>query len=303
MDHRDHATETQLRNTLEARPMDWEAGRRSFLKSLGIAAGAAVLGSRALSETAEAQTVTDVDILNFALNLEYLEAEFYLRAAYGDGLDFADTTGTGTRGDVVGGKTVPFVTPAIRNYAKEIANDERKHVLFLRSALGSAKVARPKINLRASFTAAARAAGLIDNSSTFSPFDNETAFLIGAFIFEDVGVTAYKGAARLLSNKDVLEAAAGILAVEAYHAGMIRTIMYSKSMFDAAKAVSNLRDAVDGAADKDQGIGNKDRSNIVLADENGIAFSRSANQVLKIVYLGSSDPGGFFPNGLNGAIA
>jgi hypothetical protein len=71
-------------------------------------------------------------------------------------------------------------SPAIRNYANEIANDERKHVLFLGSALGSAKVARPKINLRASFTAAARAAGLIDNSSTFSPFDNETAFLIGA---------------------------------------------------------------------------------------------------------------------------
>jgi hypothetical protein len=66
--------------------------------------------------------------------------------------------------------------------------------------------------------------------------------------------------------------------------------------------VSNLRDAVDGATDKDQGIGNKDRSNIVLADENGIAFSRSAIQVLKIFYLGGSDPGGFFPNGLNGAI-
>ena len=297
------STELQVLKNLESGRVDWTAGRRAFLGSLGLLAGATLLGDIALPRKAEAQAVTDGDILNFALNLEYLEAEFYLRASFGMGLADADTTGTGTLGAVIGGHRVPFVTSAIKNYAKEIALDEKSHVLFLRAALGSAKVARPRIDLRSSFTAAAVAAGLVKPGTSFSPFANEINFLIGAYIFEDVGVTAYKGAARLLSDKDVLEAAAGLLAVEAYHAGTIRTIMYSKSMFIPAHKISNLRDSVDGASDDDQGIGSLDISNIVPTDANGLAYSRSASQVLKIVYLVGTTKGGFFPNGLNGTIS
>ena len=285
-------------------PLDMRAGRRAFLQSLGLAtAGFAALGAGVVTTggVAQAAPLTDADILNFALNLEYLEAEFYLQAAFGRGLADGDTSGKGNRGGVSGGSKVPFQSKDIRDYAREIARDEEDHVKFLRAGLGSAAVARPKIDLKKSFTAAAQAAGLIGKGDTFDPFADEDSFLLGAFIFEDVGVTAYKGAARFLENKDFLEAAAGILAVEAYHAGMVRTLLYARGLFQAANAVSDLRASVGGG--KDQGIRRNGRANIVPADGSGIAFSRTPEEVLAIVYLGGKTDGGFFPKGLNGSIA
>jgi hypothetical protein len=298
---------TVVRDMIE-RSAENDADRRTFLRSAGVA-GLGAVGATALSGIGAGSALaaggpSDGAILNFALNLEYLEAEFYSHAVFGHGLADRLTTGKGQRGNVIGGRQVKFSTPDIRKYAVEIAHDEINHVEFLRSALGAAKVARPKIDLRSSFTAAARAAGLIGANQTFDPYANENNFLLAAFIFEDVGVTAYKGAAPLIDNKTYLEAAAGILAVEAYHAGIIRTNLYARDLRAPAKAISDARDSLDGPRDLDQGIGTKDRANLVPADKNSIAFSRTPGQVLNIVYLTpeKATEGGFFPNGVNGPI-
>ena len=293
--------------------INMDAGRRAFFKTAGLAAaGAATLGVAGLPSSAEAQQVSDVDVLNFALNLEYLEAEFYLRAVFGRGLADSDATGRGADSiqPVSGGSVVPFQSRMAQEYAREIAEDEENHVRFLRRNLGSAAVARPPINLRESFTAAATAAGLIQPGQTFDPFASEDNFLLGAFIFEDVGVTAYKGGSPLLSKR-YIEAAAGILAVEAYHAGIIRTLLSQRGAFVAAGAISEARDSLNGT-DVDQGLqmvldnGNGGQvavANLVPTDADSLAFSRTPRQVLNIVYLGNApSPVSFFPVGTFGNV-
>ena len=292
------------------RSTDDPAERRRFLKS-ATATGLGLVGAGLLSSqlnptkasAAEAPAISDAAIFNFALNLEYLEAEFYSYAVHGEGLPENLTHGTGRRGPVEGGRQVPFQSRSIRQFAAEIARDEHEHVAFFRAALGSAAVARPAINIRQSFTDAALAAGLIKAGQTFDPFANEDNFLRGAFLFEDVGVTAFKGAAPLISSKTYLEAAAGILAVEAYHAANIRTVLYERGGAEDANAISRARDSLDGAH-ADQGLTMNGEANIIPADKNGIAFGRTPGQVLNIVYLtpGQATSGGFYPNGLNGEL-
>ncbi len=297
--------------------------RREFFKAAFGVGAFAVGGAAALSFStkASAQAITDADILNFALNLEYLEAQFYAIAATGSYLPTTLTgggNGTTAAGTVVGGRPVTFRDPVVAQYAREIAADEIAHVTFLRSAgaLGTAAVAMPNIDIRGGaggpFGAAAAAAGL---SPSFDPYADDASFLLGAYIFEDVGVTAYKGASPLVQNRTFLQAAAGILAVEAYHAAIVRTTLYglgveTPSLRSAADAISNARDSLDGPNDLDQGISPVTLSgalvsNIVPADPvSAIAFSRSPQQVLNIVYLNNAAAtmGGFFPNGVNGNI-
>jgi hypothetical protein len=301
--------------------------RRKFLAGVG-AAGAATALAGCAGGTAyvppASTSFTDTDILNFALNLEYLEAEFYLRAATGAGLATSDI-GTNP-GTVTGGAQISGLTTAQQNILNEIAYDEQAHVRFLRSALGSAAVARPTIDLTNSFNALASAAGI---GSTFNPFTNFNTFLVGAFIFEDVGVTAYSGAAPLISTAGIaagyLTAAAGILAVEAYHAAYVRTVLTAGAIAQGTTAfpyltyanqVATLRATLGGANETmltvPTGTGPftttipTPSSIVASTSANAIAYARTTDQVLHIVYgTGGSagvKSGGFFPSGLNGNI-
>ena len=323
--------------------LNGKVDRRRLLGNLGLIGAGAVMtacGSSVVGQVGAQQAEGDYDaaILNFALNLEYLEAAYYLAAVgrlgelpgYEEGKVLLPDGYTGTDPstslyaptDYLSAQTVTKISALVGNYANEVAQDELNHVLFLRAALagaGAPVAELPVVNLSSSFVAAATAAnglaegGLGFDPAAFNPFANDTFFLHGAFIFEDVGVTAYKGAAKFITNPDFLEAAAGILAVEAYHAGLIRTFLYvSDSRIDnryggvdiwkIVGAISDARDSLDGDTDLDQGIVEDGKVNIVPTDSSSIAFSRTPLQVAKIVYLSPDaavSDASFFPEGIN----
>ena len=285
--------------------------RRSLIGQFGagaaaiLAAGAVATGVTVVApQPAAAQAVTDNDILNFALNLEYLEGEYYIRGLLGRGLDASDVNdpnGVGQAGFVLGGSAVPFRTEAVAGVVQRITIDEVNHIRFLRRALGNAAVPRPNIDLLNSFNAVAVAAGLIPAGTQFNPFADEVSFMIGAISLTDVGVTAYAGAARLLQSKDNLDAAASILAAESYHAGALRTLLAMFGQQNAVNAISAVRARVGGG--KDQGLSLPNLNyNIAPVDTDGFVYRRTAAEVLGVVYNGVRTGGGFLPNQANGAI-
>jgi hypothetical protein len=331
-----------------------DKSRRKLLTLGGAAIAGAVLAGSA--KEAHAATYSDADILNFALNLEYLEANFYYLAAFGCTIDKPNsaaiaagapsagipiTGSVGTPGTVTatGTTKVPFLTDVtIASYCNETAIEEGKHVLFLQAALSTAAVAQPAINLDAATGGAwptlATAAG-IPGGAAFSPYTSDLNFLVGAYVFEDVGVTAYHGAASLLTVSSNLSAAAGILAVEAYHAGLVRTSITLNdpnattigaytgmiSTLRASLAKAGLLGAAPSVYDAnpdDYGTANTTVSlggasypatRIIDADPtNEYAFARNTTQVLNIVTGGgavsgttavSPAKGVFFPAGMN----
>lgn len=285
--------------------------RRTLTRSLLAAAvvggvsGCARVVPQGLGLALTPSPLTDGPVYNFALNLEYLEAEYYARGVNGSGLP-DELLGPRPRG-VTGGRQVNFQTAYIREFMAEIAEDERNHVRYLRSHIRKrllGEMSRPQIDLTAAFRAAGSAAGLGDN---FDPFADEQSFLLGAFLFEDVGVTAYTGAAKRLSNADFVEDAAGILAVEAYHAGLVRAQLaeMGPAAVNAANAITVARDKLDGDTVNETPLTEGDRINISATDAQGRAYPRSVQQVLNVVYLTPGKHqkgGGFFPEGFNGVV-
>jgi hypothetical protein len=200
---------------------------------------------------------------------------------------------------------VPFATEAFRQFAEELAANELAHVRYYRESLGDMAVDRPAIDLAGGFAAVGQAAGFGDN---FNPFSDELNFFLGGMLFEDVGVTGYKGAVPLIQDKTKQGDIAGILAVEAYHMGMARSLLFlaGPTAQQAANAVTAARGTLNGMPEIEQGIAVEGRANFVPSDERGIAFTRTPEQVLQIVYLTPETgvtSGGFFPDGVNGDLA
>ena len=159
---------------------------------------------------------TDVNgVLNYALTLEYLEAEYY-------------TKGVAAPNLIPSGRPLGAITT--------IRDHENAHVKFLKQVLGDKAVSKPTFDCTAGGTF----------GNVFSDYDT---FLALAQAFEDTGVRAYKGQAGiLLGNKVVLTAALQIHSVEARHASHIRQMRRARG-----GAAANQKPWITGA--NDSGIG------------------------------------------------
>jgi Ferritin-like domain len=151
----------------------------------------------------------DVEVVNFALTLEYLEAAFYQQAL---------EQVSGLSGDA-------------RALATEIGDNENEHVKALKATvaqLGGRPVKAPPVDFGDAFA-------------------TQKSFLVLAQTFEDTGVSAYNGAAPAIKSKDVLGAAGSIVQVEARHAAAIRALngeQPAESAFDNALGTQEVLEAV-----------------------------------------------------------
>src|ERR1700683_2832400 len=267
----------ELLESIEASsPAPGQFMKRVGATGLGVAA-ATMMGSSFLGKAGKAYAataITDTDILNFALNLEYLEAEFYSMATYGSTLlELGVLTAAEESGPTTGGNMVPdFGSSPLAFLATALRENEIDHVQYLRTTLGSAAVKKPTINL------AALGYG----------FSSVDSWLELARQFEDVGVSAYFGAAPSITSKTYLAAAGAILATEAQHSGSIRLACIDNHV--TSPAVDSLDVPPTSKAPYD------------VTTTNALSIPRTTAQVLNIVYAGGNCSGGFFPDGMNGTI-
>ena len=263
--------------------------RRKFVASLGVAgATVSTLGVAGCSSGSTTPTPTAppaptptgpsvADVLNFALNLEYLEASFYSYITTGSGLATADI-GTNP-GTVAGGAQVTFANNVVGNVAVQLATDEREHVELLRStisSIGGTPVDLPALNLAA-----------------MGGITTDAMFLTAARQLETVGVSAYAGAAQyLVSNTTAVTYGAQILDTESQHESFLRQLCIGFGI--ASPAVDSLDIPPTSTA-----IFN-------TSPTTGLYTTRTTSQVLQIVYAVPGQTGiakgGFFPSGLNGNI-
>ena len=278
-------TEEQLvtdRRLLEFDRSIHHLNRRGFMAAF---AGAAVAATAFTGRSASAQTTLPpiVDVLNFALNFEYLEANFYALAATGTGLSTADM-GTGAVAPTGAPGKLPLDAATLA-IVQALALDEKNHVELLRTTitmLGGTPISQPLINYAA-----------------MGAVTTQAQFLTAARQFTALGNSAYVGSAQLLvSNATVLTTAAQILGAEGQHAGALN--------------YQCIVQGVTSPAIDAQDVPPSSSNYFTVLPTAALSPSRNTSQVLNVVY-GVSTPattapttgiamGGFFPNGVNGNI-
>lgn len=192
--------------------------RREFFKALAVAGTGVAAGSLLVSPKANAQSGNgDVDIANFALTLEYLEAEFYTLAA---------------DSGVLGG--------AAQAVVENLADHEQQHVdaiIGLLEGAGATPVEKPEFTFPS------------------DALTSEASILNLAFTLEPVGVGAYLGAAPLIQSPDILAAAGSIAGVEGEHVVAVGNLLGVVPPANMAFPAALTQDEVLAAAGPFLGMG------------------------------------------------
>ncbi|KAI0515777.1 hypothetical protein KFK09_008444 [Dendrobium nobile] len=263
----------------------------------------------------------DVDLLEFALNLEYLEAEFFLWGALGYGLDrIAGNLSAGGPPPI--GVRKANLDPFVRDIVTQFGYQEVGHLKAIKQRVKG--FPRPLLDLSAK-----NFATVVDNAfgealkPPFDPYANGLNYLLASYIIPYVGLTGYVGANPNLQSSVAKRLVAGLLSVESAQDAVIRTLLYEQldkkvhpyniSVAEFTDKISILRNKLGGAGIKDEGLvvppelgaEGKISGNVIAGDENSIAYARTPEEILRIVYGtgNASKPGGFFPNGGDGRIA
>lgn len=272
---------------------------------IGLSGGGPIIGY-------SCKPASDISLITILLNLEYLEASYYLYASTGVGLPA--TAQGGQARTISGGRQVSFASPVVAAFAAELASEEQKHVIFLRNlivAAGLVPASLPSIDLAGGFNYIMQQAGIVGSGQVFDAFANDTNFLLGSYVLEDLLTTTYHGTIASLGNAAYIDPIGGLLAAEGYHSGILRTILFQGGFGNATNAISYIRDTLDGSAGtptqgNDHGVGAVPKATLADVDGNAIVADRTSQQAINIVFNSNAAsnptlniPSYFFPNGFS----
>ncbi|MCL7049333.1 hypothetical protein MKW94_017813 [Papaver nudicaule] len=263
----------------------------------------------------------DVHLFQFSLNLEHLEAEFFLYGALGYGLDEVAP-------ELVMGGPPPIgaqkanLNKLVNRIIEEFGYQEVGHIRAIKTTVGG--FPRPLMNLSAcNFATIMNEAFGYPLDPPFDPYANSLNYMLASYVIPYVGLTGYVGANPFIKGWKSKRLLAGLLGVEAGQDAVIRTYLYERQDYIVypydytvaafTERISELRNELGMCGIKDEGIcvppylgaENRTTSNILSAGDNSLSYGRTPREILRIVYGTGNEhvPGGFFPRGENGKIA
>ncbi|KAM6544976.1 hypothetical protein CsatB_025712 [Cannabis sativa] len=264
---------------------------------------------------------SDVDLLEFPLNLEFLETEFFLYGALGYGLDRVAPHLT-KGGPPPVGATKANLDNVTTDIITQFGFQEVGHLRAIQHTVKG--FPRPLLNLSSSvFAGVIKDAFGREITPPFDPYRNSLNFLIASYLVPYVGLTGYVGTNPNLNKPTSRSLLAGLLGVESGQDAVIRALLYERkemtvepyniTVAEFTERISELRNRLGRTDVTDEGLvvpidlgaEGKVSGNVLSANQDSLSYGRTPAEILRIVYGNGNEgvAGGFFPKGANGRIA